>query len=65
MWRTISIFLTSLFVSLVLVLLVILVARSQKDQTGNTSFNLDFYYGEQNYLVDRDFFDDLDYTKDQ
>ena len=65
MWRTISIFLISLFVSLVLILLVSLVVRSQKGQTDKTTFNLDFYYGEQNYLVDRDFFDDLDYTKDE
>ena len=61
-----TLFLTSLSVSLVLILLVTLLVRSEmKDQTNKISFNLDFYYGEQNYLVDRDFFDDLDYTKDQ
>ena len=59
------IFLASLFFSLVLILLVSMVARSERDLRDKTSLNLDYYYGEQNYLVDRDFFDDLDYTKDQ
>ena len=60
-----NIFMTSFSVCLVLILLVSLVARSEKDLTEETSDNFDYYYGEQNYLVDRDFFDDLDYTKDQ
>ena len=59
------IFLTSLLVCLLLILLVSLVLRSEKDQTVKTSFFFDFYYGEQNSVVDRDFFDDLDYMKDK
>ena len=46
---------------MVVLVLISLLASSEKQQTDD----LEFYYGEQNYLVDRDFFDDLDYSKDQ
>ena len=60
-----TIFLTSLLVCLLFLLLVSLALGSEKDQTEKTSFNFDFHYGEQNFLVDRDFFDDLDYMKEK
>ena len=46
---------------MVVLLLISLLVSSEEHQTED----LEFYYGEQSYLVDRDFFDDLDYSKDQ
>ena len=57
-----NIFFSSALLLVVILSTVCLVKRSKETFKGTSS--PDYYDGDENYLLDNDFFEDLDYTKD-